>query len=367
MSIFSALYYPSWNPPVAWLRSVLLFYDQIQVIRPKDVTDPQYDPANSAVFELIPHAFGEIRKKHYEMTLDVRNKDILTRSLDAAASNVPMNHKHRFAIRIAPGGDISVPGYSLLHVSKLPSIVESELKRRDLVLEKAEPNVLKILGKRNFRIVEQNASNIILAMIADHYSRQNQLRSITDKDLGYLTSVLNHDPHRRRDAAATHLATAIISVEVPEKIGALTPKQYVDLRNRFECIRAPFQRAVRTICDDHLLASISSKAQFRDATNEAVRDFYLEVERIRKRKWSERLGTWGPMSLGVVSTLCSFGSTITVGIGASVDVCLKVYDALKPGIAPVTDVQAAQQMMASLRSEMIAPSLARKLLTYAKR
>lgn len=146
----------------------------------------------------------------------------------------------------------------------------------------------------------------------------------------------------------------------------MTPKQYVNLRKRYERIREPFQRAVRTICDDQLLASVSSKAQFREAANEAVRDFWVEVEQIRKRKWAERLGKWGPMSVGVASTLCAFGSTVTAGIGAGLDVCLKVYEAMKPGTAPVTDVQAAQQMMASLRSEMIAPSLARKLLNYAK-
>jgi len=68
MPPFKALYYPSWDPPVKWLRSMLLFFDRVEVIRPTDV-DPQYDQANEAVFNLIPHAFGEIKKSQYEMTL----------------------------------------------------------------------------------------------------------------------------------------------------------------------------------------------------------------------------------------------------------------------------------------------------------
>ena len=366
MPAFRALYHPSWNPPVAWLRSVLLFYDQVQVIRPVEVRDPQYDPANAAVFELIPHVFGEIKKKHYEMTLDIRNKGILARAFDVAAAKASTKRKHQFAIQIDRDGGVSVPGYTFLHMSKLPGEVTRELKRRALIVEKAEPILREIGLQDGFKVVERNSCNIILAMIADHYCRQNQLRSITDEGLGYLASVLNQDPLRRRDAAATHLATAIICVEVPKKIGDLTPKQYVELRNRYERMREPFQRAVRTICDDHLMASVSSKAQFRDAAKDAVHDFWFEVERIRKQKWAERLGSWGPMSVGVASTLCAFGSTVTAGIGAGLDVCLKVHEAMKPGTAPATDVQAAQQMMASLRSEIIAPSLARKLLNYTK-
>jgi len=349
------------------LRSVLLFYDQVQVIRPKEVKDPQYDPANSAVFELIPHVFGEIRKKHYEMSLDVRNKAIVAKAFDVAAENAPKDRKKGFSIFIDDEGHRSVPGYAFLHASKLDPYIAKELDRRSLVLKAAEPFFPEICAHGEFHIVETNACNIILALIADHYSRQNHLRSITDKGLGYLASVLNRDSHRRRDAAATHLATAIIRVEVPEKIGRLTPRQYVDLRKRYKRIREPFQRAMRAICDDQLLASVSSSREFRDAAHDATRDFWIEVERIRKRKWAERLGNWGPMSLGVASTLCALATPVTAAIGGGIDVLLKVYDALKPGKAPVTDVQAAQQMMASLRSEMIAPTLFRRLLSYTKR
>ncbi len=59
MPAFRALYYPSWNPPVGWLRSMLLFFDQIQVIRPEEVSDPKYHEANKAVSDLLPEAFGE--------------------------------------------------------------------------------------------------------------------------------------------------------------------------------------------------------------------------------------------------------------------------------------------------------------------
>ena len=78
MTAFSALYYPSWNPPVQWFRSMLLFFDHIRVIRPTEVADPRYHAANAAVVELLPHVFGEVRKKHYELSLDPRNKSLFT-------------------------------------------------------------------------------------------------------------------------------------------------------------------------------------------------------------------------------------------------------------------------------------------------
>jgi len=49
MPAFRALYYPSWNPPVQWFRSALLLFDQIQVICPAEVDNPNYDVANQRV------------------------------------------------------------------------------------------------------------------------------------------------------------------------------------------------------------------------------------------------------------------------------------------------------------------------------
>jgi uncharacterized protein (UPF0305 family) len=71
---------------VRWLRSMLLFFDQIKVIRPAEVEDPQYHEANKAVFDLIPHVFDEIRRRHYQMSLVPRNKQLLASVLDYIAA-----------------------------------------------------------------------------------------------------------------------------------------------------------------------------------------------------------------------------------------------------------------------------------------
>ena len=111
MPSFKALYYPSWNPPVKWLRSQLLFFDQIQVIRPREVRDPRYDPKNAAVFDLIPDAFGEIRRKQYQMTFSPPNRKLLVKVLDLIAARRQSRKTKELTIELDTCGGISPPGF----------------------------------------------------------------------------------------------------------------------------------------------------------------------------------------------------------------------------------------------------------------
>ncbi len=136
MPAFNVLYYPSWNPPVKWFRSMLLFFDRVEVIRPKDVC-PQYDPANEDVFNLVPHVFGEIKRHQYEMQLNVRNKEILKNAFGYIAQTLAPQKK-KVKVRVFKDGNISVPGYSRLHVSKIPPYVSHLLEKNSLINHHAE-------------------------------------------------------------------------------------------------------------------------------------------------------------------------------------------------------------------------------------
>jgi hypothetical protein len=212
-----------------------------------------------------------------------------------------------------------------------------------------------------FRVVEKNACNVILALIANHYGRAGTLRTITDENLGYLNAVLSGNPAKRRDASAMHLASAILRIQIPARIGELTPKQYVSLRKRYDDLRLPFQRAVRTLCDDHLLAGIESRRQFEDAVHDAARDFSLGVDRLVKQRWAQKLGRWAPISLGAVTTICKLAEPVTATVGLGVDALLKVYSAVK-GSTPETNIHHAQRLLATMRSEFVQPTLLRRLL-----
>ncbi len=360
MAPFRALYYPSWNPPVKWLRSVLLFYDQVQVILPSEIAHPTFHPANSEVFNLLPSAFGTIRKAHYEMALDTASYPLFLSALDHIASSLPED-RHR-TVRITLENDIhTFPGYTFLHLSKLSDHVIHALESRRLLLSGAED----LLGDHRpdgFRLVEERTAHLLLSLIADYYSRQQGLRTISDQGLSYLTTALHPNATHDPASAVTRLASTVIRLEIPTSIQNLTPLEYVELRKRYASLRAPFQRAMRILCDDRMLASITTQQHFKEAVPDAAKDFGLGIERIRKGKWAERLGSWGPLSFGMVSSLCSLASPVTAAVGAGVDICLKIFDAFKPGAAYKSDIETAQKVMADLRTYLLRPSLVRRLL-----
>jgi hypothetical protein len=361
MARFRALYYPSWNPPVRWLRSMLLFFDQIQVIRPAEVDDPQYHAANQAVFDLIPDAFGEIRRRHYEMELAPRNKKVLTSVLDYIASSQARGNNRQFVIKISPdGNNISVPGYSFLHVSKLNLWMREQLERRSLILTAAEPIFRSAFGTQGFLIVERHACDLILALLADYYGQEHRLVTITDGGVGYIANALNVEPLRRRNLSASNLASAIIRLEIPEKIETLKASDYVSLRERYEELRELFQHVVRQLCDDYHLAEIRNKKQFDAAVHEATQDFCAETDRLRRMEWARRVKRWTVMGLGVLSSFCSLDAGVTVVLGVGVSVGLHIYQSLRE-TDHVTDKRRAQQLIADVKGELAHPLLLRKI------
>jgi hypothetical protein len=90
---------------------MLLFFDQIQVIRPAEVDHPQYHEANQAIFELAPDAFAEIRKRHYEMSLVPQNKKMLSSLLDSIATKRRRYNDRRMILDVDDSGGLSIPGY----------------------------------------------------------------------------------------------------------------------------------------------------------------------------------------------------------------------------------------------------------------
>ena len=361
MEAFRALYYPSWNPPVKWLRSMLLFFDQIQVIRPAEVDSPQYHDANKAVFDLIPQAFGEIRKHHYEMKLVPRNRQMIASALDHIAARPTRHNKRQFTVLISPdGGSPSVPGYSFLHVSKLNPWMLSQLERRSLILKVAEPIFWNKFGMEQFRLVERRACNLVLALLADHYGQEHRLRTVTDENLAYIANALNVKPLRRREAAVTNLASAIIRMEIPERIETIKAKDYVVLRARYEELREPFHHAVRQLCDDYQLAEIRNKKQFDAAVYEAARDFCVETERLRRMRWAKRVKGWSVMALGILSSFCSLGAGATVVLTTGMSVGLHVYQGLRD-TEHITGKRRAQQLLGDLKGELVHPVLLRKI------
>ena len=88
MPPLNILYYPTWNPPPEYLRSVLLFFDRFEVIIPTDVP-AEYDDANARIIDVLPDAFYERRERHYEFDLDALGWQRFERALDLLVEQKP--------------------------------------------------------------------------------------------------------------------------------------------------------------------------------------------------------------------------------------------------------------------------------------
>jgi len=337
---------------------MLLFFDRIEVIRPVDV-NPQYDKANEAVFNLIPHAFGEIKRHRYEMRLDIRNKTLLKNTFSSIAKSKTRKRKEDIQVIIGNEGH-EMSGYARLHRSKLDPFVLGLLEENSLVGGPAEEICQELRDLGGFRLVDVEASLLILSLIADYYAKEKSLRSITDKPIGYIVNVFNTSSIGRREAAAMFLASSIIRVEIPNNIEILKPKQYVNLRKRYEDLRGPFQHAVRTLCDDYKLGQVTSKKQFEDAVQQATRCFVFETKKLRRSQWAKRTKTWTLVGLGVLSSFCSLGAGMIVLLGAGVSAGLHVYQGFQ-GSHYTTEKRRAQQLIGDLRSELVHPILLRRI------
>jgi hypothetical protein len=346
---------------VRWLRAALLVFDQIQVIRPKDVTNPDYYPGNQSIFDRLPEVFSEIQRTHYEMTLAPSNQGLVVKTFEEIAERTNPN-PDELTLEIHTEGDVSVPGYTLLHVSKLPPFVNEVLEQLKLVHIAAEKVVRNLNNNfQDFRVVQTDAANVILALIADHYGRTERLRTISDETLAYLNVAFNQNPARQRTIAAMHLASAILRLQIPAEIAQLSPEEYVSLRKRYADLREPFQHAIQTICDDNLLSEIESPPQFEEAVREASREFSRGVDSLLTSSFSNTISRWVPLSFGILSSLCRLAQPVTAIIGVGVDCLLKIYAGLAEKVPP-TEIQSAQRLMATLQHELASPILMRRIV-----
>src|SRR5438132_341755 len=102
MPKFKALYYPTFEPPTEWLRSFLLFYDEINTIVPKDVSFTLSGEA-SKVIEFMPDAFNTISPKEEDISIDTVNLTRLRKAFKAIAQKKPKSRKNQIVIEIEDG------------------------------------------------------------------------------------------------------------------------------------------------------------------------------------------------------------------------------------------------------------------------
>lgn len=294
------------------------------------------------------------------MKLDSRNKALLEKAF-MIISKKKIRKRKEVKLILGDQGKFEISGYTLLHYSKLNRFVFELLKKHSLIAPGPARNIAKEIGSIDgFQFVHADASDLILSLIADHCARNRSLRSVTDKSIAYMINALTADSITRKETASMSLASSILQFEIPDNIERLKPKQYVNLRKRYEDLREPFQHAVRILCDDYKLAQVTSKKQFEEAVHDATRDFCLETKKLRRGQLAKRITRWTVMGLGVLSSFCTLGIGTTVKLGVGISAVLHVHQGFK-GSPYITEKRKAQQLIGGLRSELHHPILLRRI------
>jgi hypothetical protein len=406
MPTFNALYYPSWNPPIGYLRAVLLFFDRFEVIIPEGVP-ADYLPANQQVFDLIPDSFQERRERHYEIDLHGERWGRFKRALDMIAeerrlpepttrhptrprrkppkgSQMPLFPEENISqenreetprpsapedliyqgpqILVREGNfqDFQISSHVLMHDAKMSDRIKSALTVRGLLRPDLQ-HISEDSSKAGFHVVDGRASGLILSMLADTLAQRHRLRTITDEPLGYTLNSLNarHDDSRR--TVEMSLASTIISTEIPETVGLLTAEQYVELRKRFEGVRIPFQRAVRDLCDDNALSSITDPETLREAIREVAEEYGKAIAQFRSSSFSKNLKAWAPFGIGVLGGALGILDGVTVGaVGLGLTVAVQLYEK-RQNAKPGGYGEQSQRIISGLRRELLNPRFIKKL------
>jgi hypothetical protein len=360
MSAIDTLYYPAWNPPPGWLKSFLLFSDKVRVIVPDDVK-PDFEPANQALLDDAGDLFLIERYTQGDVDIDVHLPTLDAAFADIAASKGP-KHGHRFSIVIARDGTSRIPGHVFLHGSKSSESVNELLKKHRLLL----PGNFGSMAGDGFMVVEENASALIVGLLADSIGQQKGWQTITHRPLSFALN--RYREGMDQDVGAVDaLCSLIIQGEVPARIEAYTSSQFLELRQRYAGVRESLRLAAVELAELERLDRIKDPKEIDERLREVASAFGAEVAKVHAQSGWKAIGDTTPFAIGQLSRITGlFPSLTTKLISAGVGISASVWEKVKRPAAP-THRKTAHRLIAGLQREILTAEVFKKLDLYERR
>lgn len=357
MDTYRALYYPSWDPPASFLRAILLFYDGISVIVPKG-TPVQYCRRNAEIIDRLPGVLAEIEQQESDIALTSDVEHRLNKAFGVIAGQ-----RKRKAATSSWTDDMNcvrVDGYTLHHSPKTTPKIREMLKAHRLWVN--VPELETDLDRP--MLVDADASQLIIGILADQHASSEGLRTITDRPLSHLANALEGlaDPNGLAEQAEDRLASLIISMEVPATIGSLSLSTYLDLRDQYAGLRESFHRVITEICRNNRLRKVQNPKEMENRLRELTLRFSREADEVRHSLWLQKFRDWIPVGLTAFAGVSGLtGSLALAGLAACISVGLQVHTtvASTQKAVPRTDVQ---RMLGCLRRRIESPTLIERFL-----
>ena len=295
-----ALYYPSVEPPIAWLKSAALLFDTVMSFVPADSNDTLSDELRT--FADATNAWMPYRPTESTALL----VDVPTERLDKAFREIAMK-KPRAAGGgcelefIIDGGMTSVKDHVFVHGTKLSRPVRDRLQAHGLMLPE---DFAKGFTSGDWLVVDTEASGLILSYIADRLAEKKGWTSITDNEGCYVFTALQRTERGvGPDDAEDQLARLLVTELVPDIIEALPFDTYCKLRERYKPIRECLALFIHEAVLENRLKHIGDPEELRHAVDEYVKDLRNEVLEFRDSTFGAMFRKWGPFSLGSIVSL----------------------------------------------------------------
>jgi hypothetical protein len=274
----------------------------------------------------------------------------------------PKQHKHEIIFEIdSTDGSLRIKDHVFLHQDKISKPVRSMLQRYDLILPQG---IADSLGPKNFSVVNERASNIILSHIAYRLAYQKGWSSLTNQEIEFSVIALEDIRESADTTSADALASAIISLEIPEEIQRIDLKKYKEFRDAYSDVRKPFQELVFKLNHVYRLEGITSTEDFRNRIKDACSDFDSEVQKFRETRFSRQFKHWMPVGIGSLATLFSaiFAGPAVAIPCAGLTITLQAIEKKKSFEPLPTNNREVYQMIADMRRDIIKAAQVRSFL-----
>lgn len=355
MSQYNLLYYPLFEPKPTWLRSILLFVDQVERIIPAKAGHTD-SPQTRILRETIsPDPLPPIEPVEQDLWINQSDLKLMMGAFELIASK----QRAKRAVDLPPK-------YDFVHKAKIPYEVKCLLKKHKLVRDSAKHGNDQGMRKRGFMHVQRDAGSLILSYIADRMARRKGLDAITDFSLGFSVNALeNQGIHFARPAgvAEGYLLSSIVSCEIPAGLRHLSIDSYLDLRNSFAEIRDAFKRLTAELVVINRLQRIEDTGVFQERIQSTADDFVRRCDKYRRSRFAKKIGRWVPLSMGnIIGTVAALGGPLTAIGGRVAQLSTQVID--KKINPPSSDPVAERtfQMLCSLQHDIIRRSPVRTFL-----
>ena len=330
MNRYSVLYYPSFQPPEPWLRSILLLVDEVTRIVPADV-DPHDPPSLLELASAVPGCLSTVAPTAADVTPQGTNLERLDKAFALIAGRKPRDHKTPVTILISPDGGTSVLGHVFLHETKVSREIKNLLREHHL-LDNDVTRISGSLGAGGFLVVDEKASNLIVSTVADKVARRTGLDSITDEPFFFDVNVANGlglQQNASPGAAEGALLGSMATVLVPREISTISVARYGELRDSYAELREVFRRVITELSAIHRLGRVQSVSAVNISVQAVAQDFLEEFKRYKKTRYARAFRSWAPLCVGGVLLAMSplVNPPVAVGI-AGTSLLINIVDRL---------------------------------------